>query len=124
MIDLKPSIEKWIEEVKRDCDPNNVGMILIHNGIVRGSSKVEGKRVRGIRLSYDRKLLEETLKSFSQRDGIEKVKAWINEGELKTGDDIMLVLVAGRYRTDVLPTFEGLIEKIKREIVREEELLE
>jgi hypothetical protein len=36
------------------------------------------------------------------------IKAWINEGPLKVGDDIMYVLVAGRLKTNVLPTFEEL----------------
>jgi len=34
----------------------------------------------------------------------------------------MLVLVAGRFRTDVLPVFESLIAKIKGEIVSEKEM--
>ena len=37
-----------------------------------------------------------------------RIKAWTNEGPLKVGDDIMYVLVAGRLRTNVLPTFEEL----------------
>ena len=40
---------------------------------------------------------------------------------LKVGDDIMYVLVAGRLRTNVLPTFEELVSKIKREVVSEKE---
>ena len=49
------------------------------------------------------------------------IKACINEGPLKVGDDIMYVLVAGRLRTNVLPTFEELVSKIKREVVSEKE---
>jgi hypothetical protein len=33
----------------------------------------------------------------------------------------MYVLIAGRLRTDVLPVFEGLLSKIKSEIVSEKE---
>jgi hypothetical protein len=44
------------------------------------------------------------------------IKAGINEGPLKVGDDIVYVLVAGRLRTNVLPTFEELVSKIKREV--------
>jgi molybdopterin synthase catalytic subunit len=35
------------------------------------------------------------------------------------GDDIMLLLVAGRFRTDVLPVFKSLLSVIKQEIVSE-----
>ncbi|MBC7331638.1 MAG: molybdenum cofactor biosynthesis protein MoaE [Synergistetes bacterium] len=119
---MKPSIEKWIEEVKKEAPPEKIGMILVHNGIVRETSKRENRQVKALRLSYDKDLLEKTVKEFSKKEGIAQIKVWINEGNLKVGDDIMLVLVAGRYRTDVLPAFEELIEKIKGEIVREEEL--
>ena len=34
----------------------------------------------------------------------------------------MLVLVAGRFRTDVVPVFESLLSTIKGEIVNELEL--
>jgi molybdopterin synthase catalytic subunit len=50
------------------------------------------------------------------------VKVWINSGNLKVGDKIMFVLVAGRFRTDVLPVFEELLSLIKNEIVTEEEV--
>jgi molybdopterin synthase catalytic subunit len=50
------------------------------------------------------------------------VRAWINQGTLKLGDDIMYVCVAGRFRKDVLPVFQELITLIKTEIVHEEEM--
>ena len=49
-------IERWIEEVKGSTNPEELGMILVHNGIVRGTSK-SGKPVAGMRLSYDEKRL-------------------------------------------------------------------
>jgi len=52
-----------------------------------------------------------------------EIKAWINQGELKIGDDIMYVLVAGRFRTDVLPVLQELLTFVKGEVVREEEVM-
>ncbi|MFH1703052.1 MAG: molybdenum cofactor biosynthesis protein MoaE [Nitrospirota bacterium] len=113
-------IEKWIAEVKGSADLEDLGMILIHNGIVRGTSK-EGKKVKGMQLSYDKEKLNSLISEFKKKEGIVAIKAWINEGALNIGDDIMYVLVAGRLRTDVLPTFEGLLFKIKGEVVSEKE---
>jgi len=113
-------IEQWIAEIKKSSDPQELGMILIHNGIVRATSK-DGKLVRGMHLSYDREKLNSLLKEFRGKDGIVAIKTWIGEGTIKVGDDIMYVLVAGRLRTDVLPTFEELISKIKKEVVSEKE---
>ena len=115
-------IEQWLEEVKKSADPGALGMILVHNGIVRATSK-KGKPVHGMSLSYDKAMLERAITEHKKRDGIETIRVWINSGELRVGDDIMIVLVAGRFRTDVLPVFESLISIIKNEIVTERESL-
>ena len=73
-------------------------------------------------LSYDKDLLAEKVARFRETEGIVDIKAWINQGKLEIGDDIMRVIVAGRFRTDVLPVFEQLIREIKNEVVREEEM--
>lgn len=113
-------IDKWIAEIKQQADQRELGMILVHNGLVRATSK-DGKDVRGISLSKDNSRLKELIQHYSAKEGIEAVRVWVNEGNLKIGDDIMFVLVAGRFRTDVLPAFESLISAIKKEVVREQE---
>ena len=114
-------IDEWLKEVKRMANPDELGMILVHNGIVRGTSK-SGRPVRGMKLSYDPKRLNSVIPIFKAKPGIAEIKAWINAGNLKVGDTIMLLLVAGRFRTDVLPVFDELLSVIKREIVTEEEI--
>jgi len=118
----KTMVEKWIEEIKRSVDPGELGMMLVHNGVVRATSK-EGKPVKGMRLSYDRALLAAAVEEVKKRDGIADVRVLINEGDLKVGDDIMYVLVAGRFRTDVLPVLQELLTKVKGEVVHEQEVL-
>jgi molybdopterin synthase catalytic subunit len=113
-------IDRWIEEVKQTTNSEELGMILIHNGIVRGTSK-SGKPVHGMKLSFDEKRLKSVIPIFKQRKGIAEVRVWINAGNLKVGDNIMLLLVAGRFKTDVLPVLEELLALVKNEIVTEEE---
>lgn len=115
-------IDDWMREIKTKSPPEGLGMILVHNGIVRATSK-KGEPVRGMLLGYDEGLLESIVQEYSGKEGIVGIKVWINNGQLKIGDDIMLVLVAGRFRTDVLPVFENLIRDIKTRVVREEESL-
>jgi molybdopterin synthase catalytic subunit len=114
-------MDQWIKEIKKACPANMLGMILLHNGIVRATAK-DGGKVQSMNLSYDKAKLEATVREFKKREGIADIKAWINEGHLKIGDDIMNVCVAGRFRKDVLPVFQELITMIKTEIVSEEEL--
>jgi len=94
--------------------------ILYHNGIVRATAKNGGK-VQSMNLSYDKEKLAAAVRDFKKREGIADIRAWINEGHLQIGDDIMKVCVAGRFRKDVLPVFQELITMIKTEIVKEEE---
>lgn len=113
-------IDDWMREIREKSPPEELGMILVHNGIVRATSK-KGEHVQGMLLGHDEGLLRSILQEYAQKEGIVGIRAWINSGQLKVGDDIMLVLVAGRFRTDVLPVFESLISEIKTRVVKEEE---
>lgn len=114
-------IDSWIEEVKRHERSDEVGMILVHNGIVRATSK-DGRAVRGMKLTYDKQKLESIINSVKAKDGIIEVKVWINQGDLKIGDDIMKVLIAGNLRKNVIPALEELVGRIKNEVVKEQEI--
>ncbi|SMO65192.1 molybdopterin synthase catalytic subunit [Balnearium lithotrophicum] len=118
---MRPSVDELIDKVKRNSNPENLGMILVHNGIVRESSR-SGERVSEMELSFDSEKLNEVVSEIEKKDGIEAVEVWINKGRLKVGDDIMVVVVAGRFRSDVLPAFEELISRIKKEVVVEKEI--
>jgi len=113
-------VEKWIKEIKEKSDFKDLGMLLIHNGVVRATSK-DGKPVKGMHLSYDKKKLGHVINELLKRDGITAIKVWINEGALTVGDDIMYALVAGKFRTYVIPVLEELVSRIKKEIVSEAE---
>jgi molybdopterin synthase catalytic subunit len=114
-------VDDWITEIKTRFNPERIGMILVHNGIVRASAK-DGKPVRGMMLSFDKEKLDSCVSEFKRREGIEEIKVWINEGALRVGDDIMYILVAGRFRTDVMPVLQELLSVVKSKIVKEEEL--
>jgi molybdopterin synthase catalytic subunit len=116
-----PSIDEVIKKIKQKGDSNNLGMILVHNGIVRKTSKDGSKIVTEMLLSYDKELLDKKVKELKNLPGIVEALAFINDGRLKVGDDIMLVVVAGDRRSNILKPFEDFIEFIKKNIVREQE---
>ncbi len=47
------------------------------------------------------------------------VRDWLNEGHLKVGDDITLVLVGGDIRPHVVDALQFLVEKVKTDCVTE-----
>ena len=114
-------IEEWIKDIKTNSDFKNLGMILVHNGVVRATSKA-GKPVKGMHLTYDREKLSLLIDGLKKKEGIVDIRVWINEGLLKVGDDIMYACVAGKFRTTVIPVLEDLVAGIKSRIVTEAEI--
>lgn len=56
-------IDEWLKEVKQRANPQDLGMIMVHNGIVRGTSK-SGRPMQGMKLSYDQKRLNSVIPIF------------------------------------------------------------
>jgi len=121
MINERPSVEAWLKETKQSADAARVGMCLMHNGVVRGTAR-DGSPVTGMELTYDHDRLQEVLASVAAMPGVATVRAWVNEGRLAVGDDIMLALVAGDIREHVFAALQELVRRIKTEVVREQEI--
>lgn len=115
-----PSLDVWLAEAKREASAADVGMYLCHNGVVRSYSR-DGCPVIGMDLAVDRERLEELLTTARLMQGVSIVRAWINEGHLEVGDDIMYVLVGGDIRPNVIEALTALVSMIKSEVVTETE---
>lgn len=96
-------------------------MYLVHNGVVRGTSR-NGDVVSGMKLSHDDVRLNEVIHQVADRPGIVAVRAWVNEGTLQVGEDIMYALVAGDIRENVFSSLQELVRLVKTEVVIEQEM--
>ena len=128
---VSPSMDAWLAEAKAHESAEKVGMYLTHNGIVRKSAKAKvrqgeenTKDVTGMLFSYDQAKVDAAIEETYALDGIYYVKAWLNEGELNVGDDIMYVLIGGDIRPRVVDALQFLVGKLKNECVEEKELYE
>lgn len=115
-----PDTDRWVEEVKAAPGADGIGMILVHRGIVRGTTRA-GDPVGGMDLSVDRERLTAALDEAGTWPGVVAVRAWVNEGRLAVGDDIMAVLVAGDIREHVFGALQRLVGILKTDVVSEEE---
>jgi molybdopterin synthase catalytic subunit len=113
-------INEAIRRIKARPEASGIGMVLAHQGIVRGSSR-DGRPVNGMRLGVDRARFEAVLAEARTWPGVVAVDGWVNEGDLKVGDDIMKVVVAGDIRENVFGALQRLVGIIKREVVTESE---
>ena len=130
MAEQMPSIDAWLREAKADLGFRDCGMYLIHNGTVRETPKAEargietdgvqpGDKVGGMMFDYDAAKVDAAVAEARQLPGISYVRVWLNRGELKLGDDIMLVLIGGDIRPRVIDALQQLVGTIKNECVSE-----
>ena len=124
-----PSPDKWLKEAKESKNANLCGMFLLHNGTVRETAKAKVRfgenntgKVRGMYFSSDEEKVNEAVAEAYKLPGIYYVRVWLNEGELKTGDDIMYVLIGGDIRPHVVDALQSLVGEIKSNCVIEKEL--
>ncbi len=126
MVKTVPSMDAWLREAKAHPDADKVGMYLTHNGVVRGTAKArvrlgaqDAQPVTGMTFSYDREKMDAAVAETLAMDGIYYARAWLNEGELAVGEDIMFVLVGGDIRPHVVDALQYLVGKLKSECVTE-----
>ena len=124
-----PSIDQWLREAKTHESAPQCGMYLTHNGTVRQSAKAkvrygaeDTQPVTGMLFSYDAQKVDAVIADAYKMEGIYYIKVWLNEGELKMGDDIMYVLIGGDIRPRVVECLQYLVGRIKNECVVETEL--
>ena len=123
-----PSMDQWLREAKAHESAPKIGMYLTHNGIVRRSAKAkvrygeDAQDVTGMVFSYDQAKVDAVLADAEKLDGIYYMRVWLNEGELKVGDDIMYVLIGGDIRPRVVDALNYIVARIKNECVTETEL--
>ena len=115
-------LEEMVAQIKAHPRIGEAGMILCHNGIVRGTSR-DGRKVSMIKLKVHPEALTSIISEIKSRPGIIEVLAEVNEGTLKIGEDIMRVAVAGDIRDHVFPALQDLVQQIKQQITEKEEFI-
>ncbi|MGE4319677.1 MAG: molybdenum cofactor biosynthesis protein MoaE [Deferribacterales bacterium] len=115
-------ISKTIAELKKDPKfAENVGMILVHNGIVRGWSRGDGSSVTAMEVKNDYDKIEEIRRDVENMEGIYKVVIEAREGVMKPGDDVLFLIVCGDIRENVKPALGILLDRVKSEAVTKKE---
>ena len=124
-----PSMTVWMNEAKEHKDYDKIGMLLVHNGVVRKSArakvrdgKADSPDVAQMDFSYDEEKVVYSVERARAMDGIYYVRVWLNDGLLDVGDDIMYVMVGGDTRPHVIEALERLVEDIKTNCVVEKEI--
>ena len=123
-----PSMDEWLREAKKNPSAEKIGMYLTHNGVVRATARALAREgdtsaapVSGMVFSYDREKVEAAIADTYKLEGVYYVRAWLNEGKLSVGDDIMYILIGGDIRPHTVDALQYLVGRIKTECVTETE---
>ena len=107
------NINRMLESIKQNPNYDKVGMVLCHNGVVRGTSR-DGRAVKGLRVAVDHQKLADIIFAQKKIAGIVDIKVEIAEDrDLAIGDDVMLLLVAGDIRENVIKVLTDTLNLIK-----------
>jgi len=114
-----------INDLKKDpAFAQNVGMILVHNGVVRQWSRKDKSEVTRLEVKVDGEKINAIVKAAENRPGIFRVVAEAREGTFSPGEDLMYVVVAGDIRENVFPVLEETVNRIKKEALDKKEIAE
>ncbi len=112
---------KIIAKIKAHPDYAKAGMILCHNGVVRGTSR-DGRKVSGLHVDVDHEQLAKVLAEQRARPGILDIQVEIAaDRDLTIGEDLMLLVVAGDVRGNVIKVLGDTLDAIKQTVTKKTE---
>ncbi len=118
-------ITKVLAELKKRPDfADNVGMVLIHNGTVRGWSRTGHNNVRGLEVTPNYEKIEEIRQQFLKHDGIYEIIIEAKAGSFSPGEDLLYIIVAGDIRENVKKVLAELLDRVKAEATVKKEIVD
>ena len=115
-------ITHMIDTIKNHPAYHRAGMILCHNGVVRETSR-DGRKVSGLTISVDHEKLSRVVETHKRKPGIVEILVEIAENtNLAVGDDVMLLVVAGDIRENVITVLSDTLNAIKTSVTQKTEI--
>ncbi len=115
------NISKMMDTIKQHPEFDKVGMVLCHDGIVRGTSR-DGRKIKQLRVSVDHQKLDKIVSEQKKRPGILDIRVEIAEDrDLRIGDDVMFLSVAGDIRENVIAVLTDTLNQIKTVVTKKKE---
>ena len=116
-------INKALKDLKQDPQfAERVGMVLVHNGVVRSWSREDDKKIKSIEVKSDLEKIESIRREYEQHPGIFKILIQAYSGQFKPGDDLLYIIVAGDIRENGKKVLSEVLEKVKSEAVSKNEI--
>ncbi len=115
------NLSALLDQIKNHPNYADAGMVLAHNGVVRGFSR-DGRKVTGLSIKADQQKLAEIVAAQKKRPGIIDILVEIvPDGSLTVGDDVMYLVVAGDIRENVISVLSDTLNEIKATVTAKTE---
>ncbi len=101
---------------------SRVGMVLVHNGVVRATSRGDGRAVAALEVEPDQEAIEAIRRECRQRPGIFEIVIEARAGRFQPGDDLLFIIVAGDIREHVKPVLAEVLDRVKSGPIAKREL--
>ncbi len=116
-------ISQRIAELKKhEGFQDNVGMILIHNGVVRSWSRNDRSSVAFLEVTPNYEKIAALREEYLQHPGIFEILIEARAGKFVPGDDLLFIVVAGDIREHIKPVLAALLDRIKAEAITKREI--
>ena len=115
----KITISQLIDAVKKNPDIDRCGALFTFEGIVRGEEeniKIIQLNLSTPNIQKNEKELKEIIKEIKEKYKVTEIAVIHYIGEFYTGDDLLLVVVAGGHRGESIKALKETIERIKSEL--------
>ena len=117
-------ISKRIAELKKEPGFRaGVGMILVHNGVVRAWSRKDGREVVALEVTPDLEAIEMIRQDCLTRPGIFSIVIEALEGRFVPGDDLLYIIVAGDLRENVKAVLAEVLDRVKAGPITKREIM-
>jgi molybdopterin synthase catalytic subunit len=121
---MRMDISKTIARMKENpAFAENVGMVLVHNGVVRAWSRQGREEVSWLEVTPDPAKIEAIRQEFLGWPGIFDIVIEAKSGRFKPGDDLLFIVVAGDLRENVKPVLSELLDRVKAEAITKKEVV-
>jgi len=113
-VDVSILVKKFMEEEK----PEDIGAMATFLGVTRRRG-LEGREVDRVEIqSYEEhanRVIRKICREVEEKYGVSKVLIYHLTGEFKVGEPLVLVVVAGKMRSQVFPALEEAVRRYKTE---------
>lgn len=112
------SLTDLLSRLSSIYEAGQVGALALFMGVARAEGRL-GRKVRSLEIeAYEENAnfeLKKICREVAERHGVSFVGVWHLQGKFRPGEPVVLVVVSGGHRAEVMDALQEAVERYKRE---------